>query len=117
MGKLNRAVDYSEMQIRTAGKMKGILLLHEAGLRYVHKALEQPERRKEFATKALNTAVQLQMALRLEGDGVSEALFLLYDYLYRLLDRADDAALNESIRVFEHLTETFRLLNRVSRPA
>lgn len=117
MGKLNRAVEYSEMQIRTAGKMKGILLLHENGAKFLHRAIDEPELRKEYATKAFNVIVQLQMALKFEGDGVSEALFILYDYLHKLLDKGDETSLGEGVKLLEHLTETFRMLSRTVGPS
>lgn len=117
MGKLNRAADYSEMQIRTAGKMKGILLLHEGGVKFLQRAIEEPQARRECTTKAFNVIVQLQMTLRVQEDGVSEALFILYDYLHRLLDKGDEASLREGLKLLEHMTETFRMLSRTVGPS
>ncbi len=111
MGKVNRAIEYGENQIKSAGKIKTLQLLHEGGIRFLKKALENPNERDKNLIKTQNILAQLQLTLRPKEE-VAELLLLLYDYMYELLEKKDNASIKDVIMLFEHLLHTTRLLSR-----
>ena len=110
MSKLNRAVEYSEMQLQTAGKLKSLQLLHAGAVRFLKMAVSEPETRNENIVKVGNIITQLQISLRLGEEDLAEVLFYLYDYIYSLLDKGDEESLQNAIMVFDHLSQTLRMM-------
>jgi len=109
---INRAMQYSESQIKTAGKLKSLQMLHEGGTRFLRDALHDSDKRGENIIKAQNIIAQVQMALRLDEGGVSEILFHLYSYMYDHLENADEKGINEIIGLFDHLGQTYRMVGQ-----
>lgn len=103
-------MEYSENQILTAGKLKSIQMLHEGAIRFIKEALEDNENRNKLTIKAKNIIVQLQMSLKPEESAESALLFHLYDYIFTLLNKGNDESLKNSIMLFEHLSNTFKMI-------
>lgn len=112
MVKINRAADYAESQIRSAGKLKSIQMLHEGGVRFAREALEDPSNRIDRIVKVQNIVAQLQMSLRLGRGDLPELMLYLYDYIYNLLEEGDDESLEGVISLLRHLSGTFRMVRQ-----
>jgi flagellin-specific chaperone FliS len=115
MARFNGATTYSDMQIQTAGKLKSLQLLHEAGGKFAREAINNSDRRKELIIKAQNILAQLQMTLRLQDQAVAELLFYEYDYMFTLLQKGDETSLRNVGMLFDHLLLTFRMMGRGKR--
>lgn len=113
MAAINRAVDYKDTQIKTAGQLKSLQMLHESGVKFLKTALVNPSERSANIVKAQNIIAQLQMTLKPEESEEAQALFCLYDYIYGLLEKNDAVSIQQSIEVFDHISVTFRLLGRI----
>ena len=110
MTRLNCAEEYAQQQIQGAGKLKSLQMLHEGGVRFLKHALADTENRAENIIKTQNIIAQLQMTLKPEKGELAELIFYLYDYIYVQLEKGDEASINNSVMLFNHLIHTFRLM-------
>ena len=117
MAKVNRAQEYSDMQIRTAGKLKGLQMLHHGGVLFIKEAIADKSKRQYNVVKAQNIIAQLQMVLNFEEGDIAELLLYIYDFMYIKLNESSDRSLTEALELFEHLYMTLRLAGYRARMA
>ena len=110
MPKINRAADYSEAQIKTAGKLKSLQMLHDGAVRFLKESLEDPKIKTENIIKAQNIIAQLQMCLRFDEGDMAELLFYLYDYMYIRLENHDNKSISDVLELFEHLLQSLKMM-------
>ncbi|MGM0443880.1 MAG: flagellar protein FliS [Fibrobacterota bacterium] len=104
---------YRDMNIMTASEWKQIVLLHSRLgelIREVRSQTQTVSRRMKL-NQGQNILAQLETALRTEEENeLIHRLFLLYDYLYTRLERAEDQDLADAQEITQTLTETFEEL-------
>lgn len=112
MAKLNRAQQYLENHLRTAGKLKSLQLLHQGCAKNIRRALTEPDNRAEYILKSQNIVAQLQMALDLRDGNIAELIFYVYDYVYKMLEKGDTLSLSHAWELMEHMSVTFRMIRK-----
>ncbi len=101
---------YMTMQIGTASRQKQITMLHEKCVELIQAASTKiPFDGRVDLDKAQNILAQLQSALRLK-DTTSQSLFVLYDYVYTLLEQEIQENCWKALKVMKVLRDTFREL-------
>jgi flagellar biosynthetic protein FliS len=112
--RLNVADYYANVQIETAPIRRAICMLHEKCVLFISNAIDFPDKKQEFVTKAQNIITQLIMSLKIE-DEVSKSLYILYEYCYALLEHSSKEKLINAGNIMAILRDTFNYLNKRPR--
>ena len=99
---------YREMAIKSAGKLKSILMLLNRAIVYLKEIRENEALRSANITKAQNILAQLEQALNFDEGKLAGDLFFIFDYLFAELNRQDDNAVETSIKMLQDLKATFQ---------
>jgi flagellin-specific chaperone FliS len=101
---------YDRLNISTAPKSRKLVMLHERSVELLKSSRDaDPAARRQMLDKAQNILAQLEAALRID-DPVSQGLFYLYDYIYVLLERSEETAIDQATSLLSTLRDTFREL-------
>ncbi|MFH0919477.1 MAG: flagellar export chaperone FliS [Fibrobacterota bacterium] len=103
---------YRESDIKTAGKLKSLLLLFDRALVLLHEARDNEKKRGPNIVKVQNILAQFEHSLDFESGGLAGDLFFLYDYLFEELQRRDERAIDTALRMVGDLRTAFAAVCR-----
>ena len=112
MPKKNESETYKEIAIKSAGKLKSLLLLVNRAILLLKEAKEDKEKTRENIIKTQNILAQLEKALNFKEGDLAGDLFFIYDYLFAELNNMDDKAIDTSIKMLTDLKETFTAIQK-----
>jgi len=115
MPEKNKAIYYKEIDIKTAGKLKSLLLLFDRALVLLKQAKESPEKRNAIIVQTQNILAQLEQSLDFNRGGLAGDLFFVFDFLFEDLQRRDERAVDTALKMISGLRGAFAALSRKPR--
>jgi flagellin-specific chaperone FliS len=108
----NKVILYKETDIKTAGKLKSLLLLVDRGITLLTEAKENAGVRSGHIVKVQNILAQLEQMLNFDRGPQAGDLFFVYDYLFEELQNRDERGIETTLRMLTELRDTFKALSR-----
>lgn len=110
--KKDETEQYREISIKSAGKLKSILLLVDRAILLLNQAKEDESLVPANIVKVQNILAQLERALNFKRGTSAGDLFFVYDYLFVELNNRDEQSINTSLNMLRDLKDIFLTIQK-----